>query len=46
MVEAFAAELRDELDPSQIRASLVAAGGGSVSPTGVVLWLRHRPNQP
>jgi hypothetical protein len=46
MVEAFAAELRDELDPSQIRASLVAAVGASVSPTGVVLWLRHRPNQP
>jgi hypothetical protein len=45
-VEAFAAELRDELDPNQIRASLVAAVGASVSPTGVVLWLRDRPDVP
>ena len=43
-VEMFAAGLRDELDPDQIRASLVAAVGASVSPTGVVLWLRDRPD--
>lgn len=42
-VEAFTAELRDEIDPNQIRASLLAAVGASVSPTGVVLWLRDAP---
>jgi hypothetical protein len=43
-VEAFAAELRDEVDPNEIRASLVAAVGSAVSPTRVDLWLRGRPN--
>lgn len=42
-VEAFATGLRDEVDPNQIRASLVAAVGASVSPTRVDLWLRKRP---
>jgi hypothetical protein len=42
-VEAFATGLRDEVDPDQIRASLVAAVGASVSPTRVDLWLRGRP---
>ena len=42
-VAAFSAQLRDEIDPNQIRASLVAAVGVSVSPTRVDLWLRDRP---
>jgi hypothetical protein len=42
-VETFAAGLRDEVDPNQIRVSLVAAVGSSVSPTSVDLWLRQRP---
>ena len=42
-VEAFATGLRDEVDPNQIRASLVAAVGASVSPTRVDLWLRKAP---
>jgi hypothetical protein len=41
-VEVFATGLRDEVDPNQIRASLVAAVGASVSPTRVDLWLRQR----
>ena len=45
-VEAFATGLRDELDPNQIRASLVAAVGASVSPTRVDLWLRKGPDAP
>ena len=42
-VDALAARLRDEVDSNQIRASLVAAVGLSVSPTQVGLWLRERP---
>ena len=41
-VAAFSAQLRDEIDPDEIRASLVAAVGMSVSPTRVDIWLRER----
>jgi len=43
-VAAFSAQLRDEVDPNEIRASLVAAVGSAVSPTRVDLWLRGRPD--
>ena len=41
-VEALAARLRDEVDPNEIRASLVAAVRRSVAPSSVDLWLRGR----
>jgi hypothetical protein len=43
-VAALAARLRDEVDPNEIHASLVAAVGSAVSPTRVDLWLRGRPD--
>jgi hypothetical protein len=43
-VEALAARLRDEVDPDEIRASLVAAVGRSVAPSSVDLWLRGHPH--
>jgi hypothetical protein len=43
-VEALAARLRDEVDPNEIRASLVAAVGRSVAPSSVDLWLRGHPH--
>jgi hypothetical protein len=42
-VEGFATGLRGEIDPDQIRASLVATVGTSISPTSVELWLRKPP---
>jgi hypothetical protein len=42
-VDAFVTGLRDEVDPHEIRAALVAAVGSSVSPTSVELWLRRPP---
>jgi hypothetical protein len=44
MVDALAARLRDEVDPNEIRASLVAAVGRSVAPSSVDLWLRGHPH--
>ena len=43
-VEALAARLRNEVDPNEIRASLVAAVGRSVAPSTVDLWLRGHPH--
>jgi hypothetical protein len=43
-VETLAARLRDEVDPNEIRASLVAAVGRSVAPSSVDLWLRGHPH--
>jgi hypothetical protein len=43
-VEMLAARLRDEVDPNEIRASLVAAVGRSVAPSSVDLWLRGHPH--
>jgi hypothetical protein len=42
-VEGFATGLRGQIDPDQIRASLVATVGSSISPTSVELWLRKPP---
>jgi hypothetical protein len=43
-VEAFAVALRDEIDPSQIRLSLLALVGRSIAPSSAELWLRGRPD--
>jgi hypothetical protein len=43
-VETLAARLRDEVDPNEIRASLVAAVGRSIAPSSVDLWLRGHPH--
>jgi hypothetical protein len=42
-VEDFAVQLRDEVDPSHIRASLLATVGHAVDPSRADLWLRERP---
>jgi hypothetical protein len=42
-VEAFAVALRHEIDPSQIRISLLALIGRSIAPSSAELWLRRRP---
>jgi hypothetical protein len=43
-VAVLAARLRDEVDPNEIRASLVAAVSRSVAPSSVDLWLRGHPH--
>jgi hypothetical protein len=43
-VEAFAVALRHEIDPSQIRVSLLALVGRSIAPSSAELWLRGRPD--
>jgi hypothetical protein len=41
--EAFAVRLRDEVDPGDIRATLLATVGRAVAPSRAHLWLRERP---
>lgn len=40
VVEAFAHEMRDDVEPEHIRGSLLGAVNRAVQPSGVALWLR------
>ena len=40
-VDAFAGRLRDEVDPDEVSADLVAVLGRTLQPARVALWVRH-----
>lgn len=41
-LEAFAARLRDEIEPQAVGASLVGVAQNAVRPSAASLWIRHR----
>ena len=45
-VQAFSVRLRDQVDPGEIRASLLATVGRSVAPSRANVWLRVRAVDP